>query len=130
MRRFALAKAHNPGTIVPLCKEHHDVAHGGWIGNEQDGFGEDVAGGGTFGVGGAFGGGGAGQEDVVVSGDIAGHVGMLDWIDSDKWEVEHDIKRFLSGYSIDEIVRGCRENWGKRRLDENGVGKLREDEAG
>ena len=131
VQRFALAKTHNPGTIVPLCKEHHDVAHGGWIGNEQDRFGEDVGvgsggafGGGEFGggkfSGGEFGVGGAGREDVVVSGDIAGHVGMLDWIDPDKWEVEHDIKRFLSGYSIDEIVRGCRGNWEKRRLSGDG----------
>ena len=36
VKRFALNKAHNPAMIVPLCKEHHDVAHGGWVGNEQD----------------------------------------------------------------------------------------------
>lgn len=36
VRRFALNKAHNLASIVPLCKEHHDVVHGGWVGNEQD----------------------------------------------------------------------------------------------
>lgn len=36
VKRFALNKAHNPEMIVPLCKEHHDVTHGGWVGNEQD----------------------------------------------------------------------------------------------
>lgn len=36
VKRFALNKAHNLASIVPLCKEHHDVVHGGWIGNEQD----------------------------------------------------------------------------------------------
>lgn len=36
VRRFALNKAHDLASIVPLCKEHHDVVHGGWVGNEQD----------------------------------------------------------------------------------------------
>lgn len=36
VRRFALNKAHSLASIVPLCKEHHDVVHGGWVGNEQD----------------------------------------------------------------------------------------------
>jgi len=36
IKRHALSKNHNPNNIVPLCKEHHDLAHTGLIANEQN----------------------------------------------------------------------------------------------
>jgi len=127
VQRFALWKAHNPDTIVPLCKEHHNVAHGGWIGNEREVFWEDEAfgdsgffgensksfgggvngGGGVDGGGGVNGGGGVdGGGDVNVSGG-GGNV-------TNDWEVSHDIKLYLPSRELDEIVRGCRENFVKK----------------
>lgn len=36
IKRFALVKNHDEKFIVPLCKEHHDLAHAGLIANEND----------------------------------------------------------------------------------------------
>lgn len=33
--RFALSQKHDPDTLVPLCQEHHDLAHLGLIENEE-----------------------------------------------------------------------------------------------
>lgn len=116
VQRFALGKAHDPGAIVPLCKEHHDVAHGGWIGNETDRGGtldwSEMERGGTLGEI-------NGDRNVMLSWIEQDKVGTWYGIDPDKWEIEHDIKRFLTGYAVDEIVRGCKENWEKRRLGES-----------
>ncbi|MCK9186211.1 HNH endonuclease [Candidatus Gracilibacteria bacterium] len=35
-RRFFLFKKHDAESIVPLCKKHHDLVHGGCIENEED----------------------------------------------------------------------------------------------
>lgn len=35
-KRFSLQKNHDPDFIVPLCKEHHDLAHAGLIANEEE----------------------------------------------------------------------------------------------
>ncbi|MBI5152002.1 hypothetical protein HZA39_00545, partial [Candidatus Peregrinibacteria bacterium] len=33
-KRYALTRAHNPDTLVPLCKAHEQLAHLGLIENE------------------------------------------------------------------------------------------------
>lgn len=35
-KRFVLFRRHDAESIVPLCKKHHDLVHGGCIANEED----------------------------------------------------------------------------------------------
>lgn len=35
-KRFSLYRCHDPSSIVPLCKDHHDIAHGTFIEGEKE----------------------------------------------------------------------------------------------